>query len=207
MMGLAKKSLVAAGLFIFSSSFAFVSTITNAAARDTRVLNLSSPGEVDSNRSYNRRHKRKLRKHTRNHNRSLTAYHSRFLRRRFKDHGNRTSTITGLKPAKRCFFTWHEDNGYGYRKLNCQKKYKSRFAAHRPWAYRDFRKTAKWDQSRAWQGRFHPNPRNLYEGKLKQTDHGRQVQGNPYQYRDNSRRYQQSTMFGQKIYYPRAAWQ
>lgn len=110
----------------------------------------------------------------------------------------------GFAPPQLCSFSWQEENGHGYRKITCKRGSRARFPANRLWDYRLFRKTARWDQSPAWQGRFYPH--KLYQGDLKNIDHSRLVQGNPWQYTARSGRYRQSPRFGQHIYYPRPLW-
>ncbi len=111
----------------------------------------------------------------------------------------------GLAIPLLCEFKWHETNGHGYRKVVCKRGYRVKFPARRNWDHRQFRKTTGWEQSRAFAG--HLKTHRLYQGDLEATDHGHVIQGDPYRYRDTTQRYRQSRAFGQKIYFPRPAWE
>ena len=213
-MNNAAKTALPLALICAVASLATISAPPSADAKVIRLIERPSPTKkspirmakprvsvpfYDKPRTHKIRRQRKLRKHIR---------HLRgFSLESFVESGDAIEFVKTLRIATRCSFIWHEDNGHGYRKIHCRNASTSPFGANRPWAYSKFRKDAKWHQSRAWQGRVHLNPQNQYEGDLDNTDHSREFQGNPYQFLGNPQRYQQSTMFGQKIYYPRAAWE
>jgi len=187
-------------VFVFTAIFsiALIFGAGSANARSKHIITLGSPVFHQDLKVLRKKRARNSRRYVRR--------NSVFSRGplRVKKGTSLTQRATHFSLPRRCSFIWQRAGSTGYRKLICKRGAGTRFPAERPWAYREFRKTANWDQSRAWQQQIKVH--KLYRGDLEKTDHGRIIQGNPYRYLDDPYRYQQSREFGQKIFYPRADW-
>ena len=185
--------------FFMGFVIAALATAPGASARNTRITTLGSPVFHTNIKQLRERRALRHKKYFRR---------KRGLRSRVRCKGLSiffNKRAVSLGPPTRCNFSWHEANGYGYRKVKCKRGYRPRFRADRPWAYRAFKRTANWEQSRAWQGRIKPH--NLYKSQIPTTDPVFKFKRNSELYLDHPVRYEQSLQFGQKIFFPRPAWE